>query len=547
MSVSMKQPGELQMESELETQERTTGIHNRILRVLNATAVLLERESWLPFAIMLLPYLAYIATHARFRPLWHDELYTYYIAQAPSFGEMLHETQTLDLNPPLSYMAVRFVFRFLHPGNVSARVPSMVAFFIAALLLYFFVRRRTTPVYGLLSALLLLGSTYKSYALEARPYALVLGFLGVAAVGWQRATEERDGQRWWGLVLLVLGGFGMLLSHVLGTIAYGGLFVAEFVRFFERRRPDWLLWICLLLPLSSMLHLDKPLVQSHSAGAFPNEFQATLSRLVEQDQEFWTDLCTLLAIAMVVIIVVMGRSLRSGSQAGSEGFSLAERALATYLFLMPVTITVLFMRSHSAYFGRYGMPAVFGAAILVPWLIAYWTHGDRVAGLLGALVFFCGVVPPTAVISYGEKLLHSREAVNPVLTGNSIVPIAQIEPGLPFVDASGLTFMEMNSRADGQFLSRVYYLTDPQAALQYSHATIFEGLSTIKNAFRLRGNVEPYRQFIQEHPKFLVYGTFDYPEDWLLRKLLADGASLRFMGNFPDGYKDSALYEVTLP
>jgi hypothetical protein len=546
MSVSMNHPEELQIEPRLETPERRTGIRNQLIHFLSATAQLLERNSWLLLAILLLAYSAYLATHARSRPLWHDELYTYYIAQAPTFEQMLQETRTLDLNPPLSYMAVRFVFRFLHPGNVSTRLPSMVAFFSAALLLYFFVRRRTNAVYGTLGALLLLGSTYKGYALEARPYALVLGCLGVAAVGWQRAIEERERGRWWGLLLLVLGGFGMLLSHVLATIAYGAFFFAEFVRFIERRKPDWLLWVCLLLPLSSM-HLYKSQVQSHDVGAFPSEFQASLSRLIEQDQEFWTDLCTLLAVAIVTIIVVRGRNLGAGSEADGEGFSVAERALAAYLFLMPVMITLLFMRSHSAYFGRYGMPAVFGAAILVPWLIAYWSRGDRVAGLLGALVFFCWVVPPTGVIKYGERFLHPPEAANPALTGNSPVPFTQIDPSLPFVDASGLTFMEMNSREDGRFLSRLYYLTDPQAALQYSHATIFEGLDTIKHSFQLQGNVEPYKQFVQEHPKFLVYGTFDYPEDWLLRKLLADGASLRFLGDFPDLYKDSTLYEVTIP
>jgi Dolichyl-phosphate-mannose-protein mannosyltransferase len=546
MSVSMNQPHELEIEPQLETPERKAGIRSQLIRFLNATAVLLEHESWMLFAIMLLPYLGYIGTHARFRPLWHDELYTYYIAQAPTFDQMLHETRTLDLNPPLSYMAVRFVFRFLHPGNVSARLPSMVAFFTAALLLYSFVRRRTNRVYGTLGALLLLGSTYKGYALEARPYALVLGFLGVAAVGWQRATEEGDRGRWWGLLLLVLGGFGMLLSHVLATIAYGAFFFAEFVRLIERRKPDWLLWICLLLPLSSM-HLYKSQVQSHGAGAFPSVFQASLSRLVEQDHEFWTDLCTLLALTMVTILVVRGRSLGSESEAGGEGFSVAERALAAYLFLMPVMITLLFMRSHSAYFGRYGMPAVFGAAILVPWLIAYWSRGDRVAGLLGVVVFFFWIIPPTAIIKYGGLLLHPAAAANPELTGDSPVPLAQIDPALPLVDASGLTFMEMNSREDGKFLSRVYYLTDAQAALQYSHATIFEGLDTVKHAFQLKGNVEPYKQFIQEHPRFLVYGTFDYAEDWLLRKLLADGASLRFLGDFSGGYKDSTLYEVTIP
>jgi hypothetical protein len=38
----------------------------------------------------------------------------------------------------------------------------------------------------------------------------------------------------------------------------------------------------------------------------------------------------------------------------------------------------------------------------------------------------------------------------------------------------------------------------------------------------------------------------DYPEDWLLRKLRADGDSLHDLGKFESTYKDADLYEVTL-
>ena len=205
------------------------------------------------------------------------------------------------------------------------------------------------------------------------------------------------------------------------------------------------------------------------------------------------------------------------------------------------------MRSHGAYFDRYGIPAIFGASILVPWFIASWTRTNRVAGLLAAFVFAFGVVPPVAFVTYGQRWLARPEPSNYALTGNSPIPFTQIEKDLPFVDASGLTFLEMDSRENSAFLSRVYYLTDPQLALQYSHATIFDGFGYLKHVFPIRANVMPYRQFIQQHPKFLVYGTFDYSEDWLLRKLLADGAAVRLLGNFPGGYKDSMLYEITLP
>lgn len=527
---------------------RFSALRAGLRRRLDAIAASLEVNPWAIFAMVFILYAVYVATHARGRLLWNDELFTYYIAQAPTFGRMLKEASGIDLNPPLYYVAARFFIRLFHPSGFSVRLPSMIGFLLAACLLYSFVRRRFTPIYGLLSALVLLGSVYKPYAYEARPYALVLTFLGFAAVGWQRAIEENNRSRWFAFLLLAFGGFGMLLSHVLALIAYGAFFFAELVRWVIRRKPDWALWACLALPLITVV-LYVPLLHSHGAGSYPLEFQASFTRLSESYTAVWTSLAPLLAVAMIVIVLLGAQNASPPAPAreGQSGFSGAEWSFAVYLFFVPLIVTIIFMRSHSAYFDRYGMPAIFGASLMVPGLVAGWTRVNRVAGLLAAIVFAFGVVPPMAFVTYAQKIAHQSPASSPDLTGESYTPLADVEPSLPFVDASGLTFLEMDSRGDQAFLSRVYYLTDPEAAMRYSHATIFDGLGALRSVFPIRANVVPYRQFIRQHPKFLVYGTVDYPEDWLLRKLLADGASVRYLGDFASGFKDSALYEITLP
>ena len=83
--------------------------------------------------------------------------------------------------------------------------------------------------------------------------------------------------------------------------------------------------------------------------------------------------------------------------------------------------------------------------------------------------------------------------------------------------------------------------------MQYAGATIFESLPEVKKQFPIRGNVEPYVQFVKEHPHFLVLGTPNYPEDWLIPKLLDDGADLKFKGELrQSSYKDSMIFEVKL-
>ena len=518
-------------------------IISSVARGLENAAEKCEGRAPLFIAILFVLYL-WILKSERLKPLWHDELYTYYIAQAHSFSQMLRWTRSIDLNPPLYYIAARFTFHFLHPGPFSVRLPSMVAYFVATLCVYQFVQRRLTPLYGFLSALVLLTGPFYLYAYEARPYAMVLSFLGILSLGWQSAIEEGRPRRWLALLLIVVGGFGMLLSHVLAAVAYAALLLTEFIRFCLRRKTDWVLWICLALPLAACITYLQP-IEHHAAGAFPTPFQASFIQLIGAYSEIWIELASMLAAALIAIVLLGDRAQYSTVQKNRDSFSWPEKILALGYCCVPLVVILLFMHSHSAYFSRYGIPAIFGVAILVPWFVARWTMASGRAALICSIVFIFGVVTPSSIARHIQGLMPPPKTAL-ALTGDSPVSVSQVMPELPFVDASGLTFLEMNSRENGAFLSRVYYLTDEQAAIQYANATIFEGLPNLKGKFPIRAKIMPYQKFIQEHSQFLVFGTYNYPEDWLLRKLLADHATLRFLGDYPAGYKDEQLYEVTL-
>ncbi len=514
-----------------------------VVQILDTAAGKLEvRTPWL-MAVLLVVYL-WILKSERIKPLWHDELYTYYIAQAPSFSRMLEWTRTIDLNPPLYYIAARLTFHILHPGPFSVRVPSMVGYFVATLCLYQFVRRRLTPLYGFVAALVLLTSSFNLYSYEARPYAMVLGFMGLVALGWQRAIDEAKPRSWLALLLVLLGGFGMLLSHVLAAVAYAALLLTEFIRFLLRRKPDWILWVCLALPLTACITYLQP-IQTHSAGAFPQVFQASFAPLVDAYSDIWVGVASLLAAGVIAIVLLGDRSEKVTLQNGRSGFSPPEIILALGFCCVPLVIILVFMHSHSAYFPRYGMPAIFGVGILVPWFLARWTATSSRAALTCSIAFLFGVITPSTIVRHLQNLMPLPKTSS-LVTGESPVPLADVMPNLPLVDASGLTFLEMNSRENRVFLSRVYYLNDEQAAIKYANATIFEGFPSLIGKFPIQGNIMPYQKFIQQHSKFLVFGTYNYPEDWLLRKLLADHATVRFLGDFPTSYKDEQLYEVTL-
>ena len=519
-------------------------IKAKCARYLEKTAAILELRSTSIVAFLFLLYV-WIVKSERIKPLWHDELFTYYIAQAPTFSKMIEWTQTIDLNPPLYYIAARLAFLVMHPGMFSVRFPSMVAYLVATLCLYLFVRRRLTPLYGCLAALVLLSSSFNIYSYEARPYAMVLGFTGILALAWQRAIEEGKPRRWVALLFVVIGGFGMLLSHVLASVAYAALLLTEAIRYFMRRKPDWILWVCLAIPLTACITYFQP-IQNHSSGAFPQQFQASVLQLLAAYSDLWLGIASLLALAIIVIVLLSQNVALPSRSTKQHSFILYEMILALGFCCVPFVVVAVFMHSRSAYFPRYGMPAIFGAGILVPWFIARWTETSSRAALICCLFFVFGVITPSSLARHLQNFAQPTELTTTDLTGDSSVPLSKIMQNLPLVDASGLTFLEMNSRESSTFLSRVYYLNDLQAAIHYSNATIFEGFPYLKDKFPIQGNIEPYQEFIQHHSKFLVFGTYNYPEDWVLRKLLADHATLRFLGDFSSGYKDEQLYEVTL-
>ena len=519
------------------------GPWHSVSRKLDRFAESLDTRPWILFAAIFVLY-GYVLRHWRNKPLWFDELYTYHIAQAPTFHQMIAWTRQIDMNPPLYYIAARLSFHVFHPSKFAAHLPAMIAYFVAVLCAYQFVRRRLTPTYGFIAALVLLGSSYNLYSSEARPYSFILGFLGIAAIGWQRAIEPPRKFRWLSLLAIIFGGFGMLLSHVLALVPYAALLFAELIRFLFRRKTDWLLWICMLVPLCSCV-LYWPLLHQHSTGIYTPVFQASIMAGFKDYSELWVAIAPFFAIALILSLAAERNAAPAIERTDTRPINWPELVFLLCLLLVPLAIVVEFMRSHTQFFLRYGIPVIFAASILVAYLLAWLTRSSRRAAIIASLVFLLFVIRPN---TFARILQDKLTPPNPVSAASQVltVPMNQIDPQLPFVDADGHTFLEMNHREDPQFLSRIYYLIDPAAAALYSHSSAYNGLPGLVGKFPIRGNIESYRKFIQNHNKFLVLGNFNYPDDWLLNKLLADHATVRFLGDYKSDYPDDQIYEVTL-
>ncbi len=515
---------------------RLTGWTDKVRNRLE-TARFTSFDSVLVLTAVVLLYLAITALSAT-RQLWHDELFTYYIAKSPSMSQFWAAIR-LDLNPPLSYLAVRGSLALLGDNSYATRFPSIVAFLVGSLCFYWFVSRRLRPVYGLLAMLVFWSTPFLSYATEARPYGLIFGFFGIAMLAWERAIEPDRSKA--SVALLALAVTGMALSHFFALFYVLPFCGAELVRWYRSRKVDLPLWASLVIP-SVILFIYIRTISGYEGAVFPPAFQASPRKMAAFFYDTLSPESLILLFAISLALLVVFRREQDQTEATAL-MKPVELAFTAGLLAIPVIVNLALMRSHSAFFLRYGLPAVLAYGILIAFFIAMYTNSNRLAAAVASAVLLIYVAGLN--LAMPAKSIWAQRGARAVSSPAS--PIELVRPDLPLVAASGLTFLEMDKYANPSIVSRLYYLDDLDLAVRYAHATIFEGYAKLKQYFPIRANVEPYRQFVTEHSEFLVLGTPDYPEDWLLRRLLDIHATVQYLGDFPGPYKDTQLYQVSMP
>jgi len=495
----------------------------------------LDRRPALVIAFLGVVYAVLIQARA-WRPLWFDELFTYYVANLPGPLRLLNPVP-VDVNLPLITALTRLSLRLFGDSPFAARLPSMAAFFFASAAILIFLSRRAGVLWAAACVLLFWHTPLFNYATEDRPYALVLAFFSLTLVSWDCAAQFRP-RRKLALLGIVCGNAGLIFSHGLAPLSILPFYLAELVRWRRRPKADWPLWVCLSLPLPLMA-LYIPLRARLAVILIPPSFQASLKKIA------WFYVYAVhqpIAAAFLagVLVALFVSAASRGIPRRPTAFRMEDTGLLAGLLALPLLINLLLMRTHSGFWDRYCITTAAAMCIAAVLCVAWRTgfHGLPAAALAATLLGI--MVGQTAWPLFRA---HRFSAAAPDASGK----IEWIRPDLPFVDAGALTFLSMDHNENAGFLSRVYYLTDHDSAVRYAHATLFETLAGLDKYFPIRAHVASYRDFVDRHRRFLVLGTIDYPEDWLLRKLLAEGAELRYLGTFELPYDDTTLYEVTIP
>ncbi|WP_162179839.1 glycosyltransferase family 39 protein [Bryobacter aggregatus] len=495
-------------------------------RFLEFVATLDRNPRWA--LLFCLAVFAMVMIPAALRPLWYDELVTYYIAMSPSWDRFLESVQTVDLQPPLNFLLVRISILLLGDSDFSARVPSLLAFVAASLVVFQLVRHRLGGLFGLMGMAVFWCVWLVYFAVEARPYALMLALLCCGLYCWLAAIERPRWSRWHTGLTVSLA--ALFLTHCFAPLFGSAIGVGELVRSVERRRLDRRIWLAILLPLL-ILPLYFPLLRTAHSMRFSPALESTMALL----STFYYSLVMIL-LPVVGIVVVLGYAVRDSGKPWCKIIRSHELAFCLTTLAMPALVGVYCMISGIQFVGRYGIGAMLGVTLLVVAILA------RLLRNPGTVLLITVLLVGLFVWSKGLTGMQMGRYRNVSLQ------YREIEPNLPFITANGMTFLEMDRREPTQLAARLFYLTNNEAALHYIKSNMFEGLVHVQRLFPIRGQVVSYEQFLATHRRFLVFAMPSDHENWLLPKLKDDGATISLrMEAEQTGYLDRHVYEVVLP
>lgn len=510
-------------------------------RVVTGIAPAIERYE-AGFLFLAVIGLIGVLVRSSLRPFWFDELFTFYISRLPHLTQMLRAIPA-DGNPPLYYLLTRFCMRMFGGSEIVVRLPAIAGFTTANLATYFFVRRRCGAVPALFSVFVLATSGMLAYGSDARPYAVLLGFTGVAMLCWQ-AAAERTGRRLLPLLGLTLAIAGAIGSHHYGIFHVGiPLAFGEAVRLAKRRRFDLPMYGAGAAGLST-LALTAP---------FARETHRIMLGYVQQSLVFYAKprLASLGSYGAMVSVPLLASFFlflwitRAASASGDHRAARPAVEIPTYeiaaafalALLVPIMIVITSVAT-GYYLPRYAIGASMGIAILMGFAAARLgrsqSHANAAASLCMILVVLAAAGKVTTKI-VGRVLPISAK------TAASNLALDIPAGDRPIVVASALAFLPDWWYAPAALRERLHYLADlPFAVRQRDFLPEF---SLVVNQPFVPSKVDDYRQFLSEHREFLLYCSGEDQLEWTKDRLRADGWTLQL---FSTSGKE-ALYLAQAP
>ncbi len=450
----------------------------------------------------------------------YDELLTFHVSSLQPFSLFWSALKAGVDGMPLGYYLLVRVARIL-PGDphVTLRLPSILGYLMTLLGVYWFVRKRLPAFAGLAAVFLITLSPFRGYALEARSYSLLVGFLAISAVLWQRIGEKRFMTPLFALFLTLAVSF-----HHLAVVVISAFGAAELTWTLLSRRIRWGVWAaCVLATFPFFMSLP---ILLHYRDIFGKNFWSRPSwAAVIWTYGSYLDLGLDSTLALVLIAffgIVVGESLlRMCRTPGGEGslderdFGSPEIILVGGFLYFPAILVVLTKFLHSGYTPRYGWPAILGLVLGSVYLVrSIWLKSSSTYLLVALLIAFAyqGGRDVRSLHEAGSSRVDKR--------WTSLAELSHSEPNIPVVIGSPFAYLEAAEYSPPELRGRLVEVVDAD------NATRLVGADTPDKTNRLLAQfiplqVEDLAAFQVAHQKFILRsanGAYDWFTQYLVER-----------------------------
>jgi hypothetical protein len=493
----------------------------------------LERAAIAGLGLLIIYAIVRNVIDALSRPFWYDELCTWVMTQLPNASAIWAAlSRAADGNPPGFYI-IEHAFRNIVPREeLALRIPSILAFSCTLSCVFVFVRKRAGAVYALLcSAMLLLTPLFDSdvnpdltlnpFAVEARPYSLVLACFAIALVCYQHAPS-------WPWMLLMACSLALAGTlHYYAVFALAPIGIAEAARVLRSRQIRWSVWLALLAGLLPLVAFW-PLL-SYFSRYMGTHFWAEPSllavikgygRFLHLPIGLGIALTALVSINLLMFVVSKIRQDGAGrpSKAADDEL-LYEHILILGLVCLPLVILAATKLVHGGMAARYALPAILAFPLAAGHFLK--RMNTKAVGAFALLIVL-------ATCYQEESFWRERRwgRTNPGALAENLLNIAGHQD-LPVVVLPAMAFLPIVYYTPEKLRSRLSELVDRQKAVVYLHSDSVEAQLLL-----LRSHVpfQTYPDFdavARANPAFLVYSDRGSYTLWLNE--LARKYSVRFL------------------
>ncbi len=188
----------------------------------------------------------------------NDEFLSFYTdSVATARGVLQVQLHTpISLDPPTYHLLSHLSMKVFGATATALRLPALAGFLLLQLSLFLLVRRLAGYRAGLVAMVLPVCTASFRYAVEGRPYGLLLGLYAAALLCWYAAAISADGKRRRAaLVLLAFVITTAITSHYFGVLIAVPVACGELARTLQRKRFDRPMVAALLAGMSAVLLL----------------------------------------------------------------------------------------------------------------------------------------------------------------------------------------------------------------------------------------------------------------------------------------------------